>query len=154
MKGFQKGHFVSEETRKKISQKLKGVWIKFNCDYCGKENEEKESHYKKKIRHFCNIKCYSNYRKEILPKDKQNAYKGGGMPLEEKKKRIKARSILNHAIRDRKIKRMPCECCGNLKTQGHHFDYDKPLQVKWLCKKCHWQEHKIIYENKELLEEK
>ena len=46
------GH--SEETKRKIGLANKGVWIKFNCDNCGKENEEKQSHYKKKQRHFCN----------------------------------------------------------------------------------------------------
>ena len=86
-----------------------------------------------------------------MPKEEQNAYKGGGLPKEEKSKRIKARSDINHAIRDGKIKRLPCETCGSKHSQAHHYDYSKPFEVKWLCRKCHWQEHKLIYENPELL---
>ena len=66
----------SEETKRKIGLANKGVWIKFNCDNCGKENEEKQSHYKKKKRHFCNMNCYSQFRKEKLPLIEQHAYKG------------------------------------------------------------------------------
>lgn len=32
-----------------------------------------------------------------------------------------------------------CQLCGEkeLKIQGHHFDYSKPLEVTWLCRECH-----------------
>ncbi|MFA6520657.1 MAG: HNH endonuclease [Candidatus Paceibacterota bacterium] len=71
-----KGHVSSEETRRKIGLANRGVWIKFNCDYCGKENEEKQSHYKKKVRHFCDAKCYASFVKEKQPLGEKNAYKG------------------------------------------------------------------------------
>ena len=151
VKGFQKGHVPSQETRNKISKALYNR-VEFNCDYCGCLSNDKPSHFKKKKRHFCSRNCYSLFRKEKLPTEEQHAYKGGGMPVEEKKIRIKARSALNHAVRDGKITRNPCECCGNLKAEGHHHDYSKPLDVKWLCDKCHHQEHKLIYQNPKLLE--
>lgn len=43
-----------------------------------------------------------------------------------------------------------CERCGGSPTeyadgrrglQAHHSDYDKPLEVEWLCKQCHSLEH-------------
>jgi|694.fasta_scaffold41490_12 5-methylcytosine-specific restriction endonuclease McrA len=70
------GFPLSEETKKKIGLANKGVWIKYNCDYCNQENEEKESHYKKKKRHFCNIKCYGLFRKEKMHFTEQPSYKG------------------------------------------------------------------------------
>ena len=34
-----------------------------------------------------------------------------------------------------------CEGCGAKKVHAHHPDYDKPVDVKWLCASCHHQEH-------------
>lgn len=60
----------------------------------------------------------------------------------DQKKRIRARSILNHAIRDGIIKRITCEVCES-RAEAHHDDYDFPLVVRWLCKKHHMKAHKI-----------
>ena len=31
-----------------------------------------------------------------------------------------------------------CSCCGEIrKLNGHHKDYNKPLEVIWLCPACH-----------------
>lgn len=35
----------------------------------------------------------------------------------------------------------PCERCGNPKPEMHHTDYGKPLEVTWLCRRCHLAEH-------------
>lgn len=53
----------------------------------------------------------------------------------------RANSILSNAIRDGKIIKMPCEICGNKKSQGHHEDYSKPLDVVWLCVRHHQDRH-------------
>ena len=41
-----------------------------------------------------------------------------------------------------------CKRCGSNKHKihGHHSDYDKPLDVIWLCPKCHIAEHKRLRE--------
>lgn len=59
-------------------------------------------------------------------------------------KRAKAKSMISHAIRDGNIVRPNnCEACGKTGTpQGHHCDYNKPMDVMWLCIKCHRQWHK------------
>lgn len=44
-----------------------------------------------------------------------------------------ARKKLHYAIKLGKIKRKPCSVCGNPKSHGHHKNYDKPLEVIWLC---------------------
>ncbi len=54
----------------------------------------------------------------------------------------KAHIIFNNAIRDNKIKKLPCWECGNVEVEGHHPDYDQPLQVVWLCTKHHKEIHR------------
>ena len=55
----------------------------------------------------------------------------------------KANNALGNAVRDGRIERPNrCEDCGALCTpQGHHDDYAKPLDVRWLCPGCHKQWH-------------
>lgn len=52
-----------------------------------------------------------------------------------------ARDRMAKAITAGKLIRAPqCERCGKkTKTEGHHHDYDKPLDAQWLCKKCHME---------------
>lgn len=71
-----KGRKVSESTRKKIGLANRGEWVKYNCEYCNVEKEQKKSHYIKAKRHFCSISCHSNFRKEKLPFTEQPSYKG------------------------------------------------------------------------------
>lgn len=48
-----------------------------------------------------------------------------------------ARRRVAYAIRTGKLTRLPCEICAEPKTQAHHEDYNKPLEVRWLCFRCH-----------------
>ena len=50
--------------------------LEIKCDFCGNLFWEKPSAYKKKKKHFCSMKCYSEFRKKKLTFDKQPAYKG------------------------------------------------------------------------------
>jgi len=52
------------------------------------------------------------------------------------------------ALKTGKIKRLPCEICGKRKSQAHHHDYFKPLDVRWLCFKHHREVHgqKVVSE--------
>ena len=31
----------------------------------------------------------------------------------------------------------PCEVCGATRTEAHHEDYGRPLDVRWLCRPHH-----------------
>ena len=35
----------------------------------------------------------------------------------------------------------PCEKCGTKPAHRHHEDYSKPLEIMWLCVKCHGLHH-------------
>jgi len=67
--------------------------------------------------------------------------------LEERFKQ-KSQLILNDAVRDGTIKRQPCRVCDNPYVQAHHEDYSRPLDVIWLCHRCHRLLH-IVYRQEE-----
>lgn len=54
-----------------------------------------------------------------------------------------ASHAVSNAIRDGKLFRQPCWVCGN-KAQAHHPDYDRPLDVIWLCPPHHKQAHALV----------
>ena len=57
----------------------------------------------------------------------------------------RAYSAVGNAIRDGKLKKGPCEGCGRQPSNAvhaHHDDYAKPLEVRWLCTRCHGREHR------------
>lgn len=53
----------------------------------------------------------------------------------------KARKAVGKAVRIGELVRMPCEICGDFPTHGHHDDYSRPLDVRWLCPFHHVAHH-------------
>lgn len=53
-----------------------------------------------------------------------------------------ARTYANTYLKRGKLKKKPCEVCGASEVEMHHEDYSKPLQVNWLCRKHHMDNHK------------
>ena len=55
--------------------------------------------------------------------------------------RRRAGTMVGNAVRDGRLIRGRCEVCGSSKSQGHHRDYTKPLEVMWLCAIHHSEWH-------------
>jgi ribosomal protein S27AE len=51
--------------------------------------------------------------------------------------KTKAYNAVARAVRSGRLVRQPCAACGHPKAQAHHDDYMKPLDVRWLCFRCH-----------------
>lgn len=54
--------------------------------------------------------------------------------------RVVARAAVNWAVKSGKLmKPRICSLCGILaaRIEAHHRDYNKPLDIEWLCKPCH-----------------
>lgn len=55
-----------------------------------------------------------------------------------------AHTAVSNAVRDGRIVKMPCAFCGcDTNLEAHHHDYDKPLDVTWLCRPCHRRFHAL-----------
>ncbi len=52
------------------------------------------------------------------------------------------RMIVAAALGDGRLQRQSCEACGSKKSEAHHDDYNRPLDVRWLCRKHHFEWHK------------
>lgn len=55
-----------------------------------------------------------------------------------------AHGKVSRAVMNGTLKRpIECSLCGDTgRIEAHHEDYDKPLEVVWLCTKCHANAHK------------
>lgn len=61
--------------------------------------------------------------------------------------RTAANKALRYAVRTGRVNKPDrCSECGlEGKTHGHHDDYRKPLEVVWLCARCHRARGTSIY---------
>lgn len=60
-------------------------------------------------------------------------------------KKKKANGMVSSALASGKLIKGCCEECGtNKNIHGHHNDYNKPLDVRWLCAKHHNDHHRRI----------
>jgi transposase-like protein len=65
--------------------------------------------------------------------------------LRENEEKRAAHIILGNAVRSGRVKKpKSCSECGATKCRihGHHEDYAHPLEVRWVCPKCHSDIHR------------
>jgi hypothetical protein len=62
----------------------------------------------------------------------------------EDSKRSAAHSAVARAIKSGALVKQNCAKCNDENSLAHHEDYDKKLDVVWLCQPCHKQRHKEI----------
>ncbi len=123
---------MNKEERKKAKRK----------EYRDKpENKERQKEYYKS-----NIKKILKKQKEYDKKrDRKKVYEYIKKRYQTDKE-FKRKFLVRKKARG-KISIPKKQICGickkNLAVERHHEDYSKPLEVKFLCKKCHINIHKI-----------
>lgn len=65
--------------------------------------------------------------------------------------KARATDKVHYAVKHNKIQKPNvCSRCNKTCTpQAHHYDYTKPLDVIWLCEKCHAEIHVALRKEKE-----
>ena len=105
-------------------------WRKENSDYY-KKWHKKNPDYRKEY-----LKEWRDKNPEYMKEYMKERYKAP-----ECRRKVIARSTVGCAIKSGKLVRLPCEVCGKEPAEAHHDNYNKPLEVRWLCKQCHEDWH-------------
>jgi hypothetical protein len=100
--------------------------MKLTCSKCGLANDRLPQRYCKK--------CHAANMRRTRPKHRD-------LP-ELQRKKANARAYVNVYLRRGVIQKMPCSICGAENAEKHHHDYDKPLEILWVCRSCHLKLHK------------
>jgi len=88
-------------------------------------------------------RAYDRARSKLPERIKASVEINRAWRAEDSRRQV-AHSAVARAIRSGLLVRMPCIRCGKEKSEAHHEDYDKPLEVMWLCTPCHKQRHKEL----------
>jgi len=118
------------------------------CKECNKldvrENRKvKIDYYKEYDRQRANIDKRIEARRNYASSEegKEAMRRAGKLYTQRYEQKRIAHILVGNSIRDKKLMRMPCEICGEIKSEAHHDDYSKPLSVRWLCKHHHTEHH-------------
>jgi hypothetical protein len=84
---------------------------------------------------------YDNMRWQNDQSRRQVQYERTRQWNEKHPDKYRAHNAVTNAVRDGRLKKEPCEVCGAAYVHGHHDDYSKPLEVRWLCPSHHRQLH-------------
>jgi hypothetical protein len=132
-----------------------------HCNSCETTKQESEFHIRKASKDGLSAKCkscakaYDESRlrdpkrveaRKAYAKTEAGLIAGSRAKAEWAKrnpKKNKASNAVSNAVRDGKMARKPCEVCGSTyRIHGHHDDYDKMYDVRWLCAQHHRDWHK------------
>ena len=99
--------------------------MKTTCSKCDGPNDRLPQRY-------CRA-CHAAYARNNRPRHVD-------LPDDQRQRSV-ARAYANVYQRRGKLLPESCALCQDPSAQKHHDDYSKPLQVTWLCRKCHLTLH-------------
>ena len=108
------------------------------CKECTKKDNNENR--KKNHEHFM---AYDRAR-AVLPHRVENRKRVTFEYAMKFPQRMVANYTVTRAVRNGKLSKLPCLICGSTKVVAHHPDYDRPLDVVWLCQMHHKQAHALI----------
>ena len=119
-----------EEHREKLRERARRYYSEHKEEMHAKDKARYQRERQARLRR---AKEYVERNREKV-KEYQKEYR--------KKKYGEAHHFVSHALANKKLEKKHCEVCGAEKAEAHHDDYNKPLEVRWLCRACHIEWHK------------
>lgn len=101
-----------------------------------------------KERERCRLK-QDRFRREMTPeqaeKAKEQHERANKKWRESNREKRRAHEVANNAVRDGSLSpKTQCEKCGEFgELEKHHPDHLKPLDVQWLCLRCHAETRRL-----------
>jgi hypothetical protein len=80
---------------------------------------------------------------EINKKRRQQYHDNSPIRIRDRIKH-QVRALTRSYIKSGKLIKGKCEVCADINVEAHHDDYDKPMDIRWLCKKHHMAHHKKL----------
>lgn len=73
---------------------------------------------------------------------RENGYHNEKASQEKYPEKQRARYLLQRSVKAGATTKGACEVCNSDKSEAHHDDYSKPLDVRWLCRIHHTEVHR------------
>ncbi len=107
------------------------------CKACTKRDvaEHREAHIE-------DVRAYDRQRAALPHRKELNREMSQRYKVSQPKRRA-AQVAVGNAVRDGRLAKLPCLICG-ADAEAHHADYDRPLDVVWLCPPHHKQAHALV----------
>lgn len=131
-----------------------------NCHKCKLDQELSNFYFRHGVMENNCITCRRSYSKEYrrthsydsvknyhqTQRGKLSVNRASQKAYIKHREKWRARYKLRYEVKKGNIiKPFNCsDCKKKLPLQGHHEDYTKPLEVIWLCSKCHAKADKIL----------
>lgn len=131
-----RGHFCSPECA--WNARIRAT-TEQQCVQCGKTFHPEKRETNRGGGKYCSRECYYKSKEgEGNPMWNNNA---SDRTTENYKMKNYAHGVVRHAKETGVIEPKPCEVCGEIEVDAHHDDYEKPLEIRWLCRTCHLKLH-------------
>ena len=117
------------------------ILLLFPCKACGGQFPSRRFDYETGRKMYCGPACYTRTRPRGFKRSRKTDYERKKESIARHPEKHRCRTLFRRAVRSGQLEAEPCFICGDEKTEGHHWDYARPLDVFWLCRQHHVDVH-------------
>lgn len=128
---IERRYWSKPENKERKRQKDKRYYERHKEEILKKTKEYQENHPEQRKETL--KRYYLNHKDSESARQKEY--------IENNREKYLAHIAVQEAVSRGELCKHTCSSCGSEKAEAHHDDYSKPLEVKWLCHKCHMMWH-------------